>query len=293
MKEFIFTVDVERLCFETHSFDNKVVKRIEDIAIPKLLTIFSKNNIKATFFYTAEYVKLSKGSIIEVKKNGHEIGLHGWDHTHYYDKMQLKEQLYYLEKSKDFIETKSNSKICSFRAPFLRINSNTIETLELLDFKIDSSIASKRCDFIFTSSAEYKLNWLFAPSCCYFPSYQSPFKKGDSKILEIPISSLIWSLTGTHLRICNLITRQLTEYFINQSNNNPIVFLIHPNELLSYKKKKTIRKGNIFQDNIRHWIKMKDLGDPTCEKLNSLIQMIKSRVQFITLNDFYEKLYNQ
>ena len=61
MKEFIFTVDVERLCFETHSFDNKVVKRIEDIAIPKLLTIFSKNNIKATFFYTAEYVKLSKG----------------------------------------------------------------------------------------------------------------------------------------------------------------------------------------------------------------------------------------
>ena len=288
MKNFIFTIDVESFSFETYNYDDKVIYRLENDAMPKLLSLFHKFDITATFFYTASYLKISKDSFYEVIKQGHEIASHGWDHTECYDKMSLNEQVNFLKKSKDTVEDLANKKIYSFRAPFLRINSDTIKALEITGFKIDSSVASKRFDFMFTTGALQKLGLLTAPSGSYIPSRDNPYKNGNSNVLEVPVSSYIWSLTGTHLRISEYPTKLLAMYLINQKKINPQVFLLHPNELLAFTKKKTFRKGNIFQDNIRHWIKMKDLGDEAITKLESFIEGIRNDVKFNSLYNYYE-----
>jgi peptidoglycan/xylan/chitin deacetylase (PgdA/CDA1 family) len=288
MKNFIFTVDVESFTFETNNYDDKVIYRLENDAMPKLLSLLHKFEITATFFYTASYLKISKDSFYEVLNQGHEIASHGWDHSECYDKMSLKEQVDFLKKSKDAVEELANNKIYSFRAPFLRINSDTIKALEITGFKIDSSVASKRCDFMFTTGALQKLALLTAPSGSYIPSRDNPYKKGNSNILEVPVSSYIWSLTGTHLRISEYPTKLLVMYLINQKKINPQVFLLHPSELLAFTKKKTFRRGNIFQDNIRHWIKMKDLGDEAITKIESFIEAIKNDVKFNSIYNYYE-----
>ena len=288
MKNFIFTIDVESFSFETNNYDDKVIYRLENDAMPKLLSLFRKFEITATFFYTASYLKISKDSFYEVINQGHEIASHGWDHTELYDKMSLNEQVNILKKSKDVVEELANMKVYSFRAPFLRINSETIKALEITGFKIDSSVASKRSDLMFTTGALQKLALLTAPSGSYTPSRDNPYKKGNSNILEVPVSSYIWSLTGTHLRISEYPTKLLAMYLINQTKINPQVFLLHPNELLAFTKKKTFRRGNIFQDNIRHWIKMKDLGDEAINKIESFVEGIKNDVKFNSLYNYYE-----
>ena len=288
MKNFIFTIDVESFSFETNNYDDKVIYRLENDAMPKLLSLLHKFEITATFFYTASYLKISKDSFYEVIKQGHEIASHGWDHSECYDKMSLKEQVNILKKSKDAVEELANYKIHSFRAPFLRINSDTIKALEITGFKIDSSVASKRCDFMFTTGALRKLSLLTAPSGSYIPSRDNPYKKGNSNILEIPVSAYIWSLTGTHLRMSQYPTKLLARYLINQKKTNPQVFLLHPSEILAFTKKKTFRRGNFFQDNIRHWIKMKDLGDVAVTKIESFTEGIKNEVKFNTLYNYFE-----
>ena len=77
-------------------------------------------------------------------------------------------------------------------------------------------------------------------------------------------------------------------YLINQKKINPQVFLLHPSELLAFTKKKTFRRGNVFQDNIRHWIKMKDLGDEAITKIESFIEAIKNDVKFNSIYNYYE-----
>jgi peptidoglycan/xylan/chitin deacetylase (PgdA/CDA1 family) len=288
MKDFIFTIDVESFSFETNNYDDKVIHRLENDAMPKLLSLLHKFEIKATFFYTASYLKISKDSFFEVINQGHEIASHGWDHTECYDKMSLNEQVNFLKKSKDTVEELANKKIYSFRAPFLRINFDTIKALEISGFKIDSSVASKRFDFMFTTGALKKLALLSAPSGSYIPSRHNPYKNGNSDILEVPVSAYIWSLTGTHLRISEYPTKLLAMYLISQKKINPQVFLLHPNELLAFTKKKTFRRGNIFQDNIRHWIKMKDLGGEAITKLESFIEGIKNDVKFNSLYNYYK-----
>ena len=288
MKDFIFTIDVESFSFETNNYDDKVIHRLENDAMPKLLSLLHKFEIKATFFYTASYLKISKDSFCEVINQGHEIASHGWDHTECYDKMSLNEQVNFLKKSKDTVEELANKKIYSFRAPFLRINFDTIKALEITGFKIDSSVASKRFDFMFTTGALKKLALLSAPSGSYIPSRHNPYKNGNSDILEVPVSAYIWSLTGTHLRISEYPTKLLAMYLISQKKINPQVFLLHPNELLAFTKKKTFRRGNIFQDNIRHWIKMKDLGGEAITKLESFIEGIKNDVKFNSLYNYYK-----
>ena len=79
MKDFIFTIDVESFSFETNNYDDKVIYRLENDAMPKLLSLFRKLEIKATFFYVASYLKISKDSFYEMINQGNEIASHGWD----------------------------------------------------------------------------------------------------------------------------------------------------------------------------------------------------------------------
>ena len=56
----------------------------------------------------------------------------------------------------------------------------------------------------------------------------------------------------------------------SKKNNKPLVFLFHPNECLSFLKKKTEKRGNYFSDQLRHNLKMKNLGEPAINLLDSV-----------------------
>jgi len=109
--EFIMTNDVECFSFETNSYDESIVERVEKEAMPKLLSLYKKYDIKATFFFTARFAKLSPKTVLMVKKDGHEIGCHGYDHTDFYDSLSYNEQVKILKKTKKIIEDISGTDV--------------------------------------------------------------------------------------------------------------------------------------------------------------------------------------
>jgi len=152
----------------------------------------------------------------------------------------------------------------------------------------DSSVASQRFDGPLTSGAVKKLKWLTASRKPYYMSYDNPFKKGKSSVLEVPVSAFIWPFIGTHMRLSPFITKQIQRLLMLESKftNKPLVFLFHPNECLVFQKKKTEKRGNWFSDKLRHKIKMKNLGDKSLSILESYIILgKKKRFSFKTLGN--------
>jgi peptidoglycan/xylan/chitin deacetylase (PgdA/CDA1 family) len=266
---FLMTNDVENFSIPRNTLDLHTAMEVYEVGLPRLLDVYAKHDIKCTFYITGEMADLVPEAVELILEYGHDIGCHGYDHSpdRALDLMSLDEQTLELKKAKDVIEGIAG-RISDFRAPALRINEYTIQALEKTKFNTDSSIASQRFDGPLTFGSKRKLKWLIAPRSPYHPSYDSVVKKGDSKILEIPISAFVFSYIGTTMRVSPVILRYLEKVLFAESimTGRPLVFLFHPNECLDAKSdvSPARRGGNtieyIFGDVIRRELKIHNLG---------------------------------
>lgn len=293
---FIMTNDVELHSFSLNKEDPLVANQIYKEGLPRLLGLLSKYDIQSTFYFTGTFTELSPQSIELVKDHGHEIGCHGYDHSPQkaFDLLSYTEQVEQLIKAKKTIEPIAG-KITSFRAPALRINEDTVKALEYTGFTTDSSIASQRFDGPFTFGSRRKLKWLNAPRKPYHMSYESTVKKGNSKIMEIPISAMFFPYIGTLLRISPNITRTLEKllYYESKNTEKPIVFLFHPTELLDPEKRvaTTRRSSNpveyLFADVLRQRLKLRNMGDKAVQLLDKLLKTaVNSDFEFTTIREY-------
>lgn len=236
---FLVTNDVECYSFHTGSMDYNLAKDIHKVGLPRLLDVYSKYDVKATFYTTGKFAELSPESIDLVKSNGHEIGCHSYSHekNKYLDGLSYEQQMYEIKKALSILEPIAGN-IKSFRAPALRMNEDTVKVLSKLKITSDSSICSQRFDgpLTFGSKRELKLKWLFAERNPYILSYDNIAKKGTSDVLEIPISALVFTYSGDTMRRSTLLTNILTKQLFRESGktNKPIVYVFHPHECLDY-----------------------------------------------------------
>ena len=233
---------------------------------------------------------------------GHEVASHGLSHLKEdgFDVMPFERQKKHLVETKKILEDISGQEVISFRAPALRVNEDTPMALIEAGYKIDSSIASQRFDFFLSFGGFKKLNWLTSPRLPYYTSRNSLFKKGSGPLIEVPLSALFFPYVGTTMRIFPLITkvqRYLLNLESNYINNKPIVFDIHPNELIDESDENRIihnRSNNklsyFMQDWLRAKLKTKNLG-PLCVPLyeNEISFYSKHNYEFITLKDYCTK----
>ena len=198
----LITNDVEEVSIVNNNLNSKIAKRVSEVGIPRLLNLYSKYGVSATFYFTGTFAQTYPESVQKVLDNGHEVGCHGYSHSHlhYFDKLSVKEQISHLSNAKASIESIAG-KIEAFRAPALRIGNHTPQILEYLGFKTDSSVAPRRFDGPLTSGGLRKLNWLTCPVNPYYMSRKNPYKKGKSSVLEIPVSSYFAGYQGTTMRI--------------------------------------------------------------------------------------------
>jgi hypothetical protein len=241
----------------------------------------------------------SPESVELVKDHGHEIGCHGYDHSpqRAFDILNFEEQVTELQKAKSVIES-SAGRITSFRAPALRVNEYTVRALEKTGFKTDSSIASQRFDGPMSFGSKEKLKWLRAPRKPYYASYELPTHRGNSDVLEIPISAAILPFIGTTMRISPTITRYLQKYIFYEAmkTEKPVVFLFHPNECLDISGKIEVNRRAsgiveyIFADVIRQKLKLKNLGEPSLKLLDDVLRSAKDAgFEFISAKEYREK----
>ena len=294
--------DVETSSIWFNTLRDESGKKVLEEGMPKLLELYQSHNIKSTFFFTGYIAKRFPNVVKMIIPYGHEVASHGKSHLkeNGFDVMPFEKQKRHLEESKKLLEDISGQEVFSFRAPASRVNDDTARALIEAGYKIDSSISPQRFDFFMSFGGIKKLKWLFAPRLPYKTSNDSLFKKGNGPIVEVPVSALLLPFIGTTMRLLPVLGRTLG--FIlnleNKINGKPIVFYIHPHELIDESDEIRIisrRVKNIFvyflQDWIRAQLKVKNLGHSALTLYDKQIKYFKvKKYSFITIKDYCKTL---
>lgn len=208
--------------------------------------LFNEYGIKSTLYIVANLANNYRSKIRELSDEGHEIGCHGLTHEEEEEYHILPEDVQrgYLKQATDIIEEVSGKPIRSFRGPRVKTSHITQKILEELHYTSDCSVCSQRIDFI--SSNFIKPGWIFAPRLPYHPSENNAFKKGNRRILVVPISAIILPFISGSLYIFGLgFMKMLFDILYRESRKTgkPIVYLMHPTEFATETKKIVYRKS--------------------------------------------------
>ena len=298
----ILTNDVEEVSIVNNNLNYNIAKKVATEGLPKLLKLYSKYEIRATFYFTGTFAKYFPEAVLEVLRQGSEVGCHGYSHlySHAFDVMPIDQQYSHLLNAKKILEDIAG-KIVSFRAPALRLNSNTVKILKHLDFNTDSSVAPQRFDGPLTSGSLNKLSWILSKRKPYFVG-ETLYKEGNSNLLEIPVSSFVFGYQGTTLRFSPNLNSIVESFLLSESkkNNYPLVFLFHPTEAVKEKRgKKSDRRsktllGYVLADKLRRTLKLKNLGPESLILLENLIKRHKDKdALFMTASDYFTKVTNK
>jgi peptidoglycan-N-acetylglucosamine deacetylase len=111
-------------------------------SIPRFIQLFKKYDIKATFFTIAKDLENpDKAMLIKQLHNaGHEIANHTYDHPFGFKSLPLKTQSNQIETAHQKIFDTIKVEPIGFKAPGYDANAKTINLLESLNYKYDSSI---------------------------------------------------------------------------------------------------------------------------------------------------------
>ena len=297
----MITNDVETTSILNHKLRDKTGEYVLNQGMPRLLDLYDKYGVKATFFYTGHIAQLFPDVVRMAHERGHEVGSHGLTHevSKAFDVLSPEEQLSHLRQSKQILEDIIGEEVVSFRAPAARVDKRFPLVMKEAGFKVDSSVSSQRLDMMFSFGALKKLNWLTAPRHAYFAQDENIFRKGESEVLEVPISAMGFPYIGTFMRIApglNRFTRQML-YWETLCNGRQFVFLTHPNEFIDEDQETTEieRRGSnyisyLLGDVIRHKLKVKNLGEkalPIYERELAFFQ--RKDFEFVTCKDFYKR----
>lgn len=297
----LITNDVETTSILNHKLRDKTGEYVLNQGMPRLLDLYDKYGVKATFFYTGHIAKLYPDVVRKAYERGHEVGSHGLTHEvdQAFDVLSPKEQLSHLIRSKQILEDIIGDEVISFRAPAARVDKGFPEILHEAGFKVDSSVSSQRLDMMFSFGALKKLHWLTAPRKAYFAQTDNIFKKGDSDILEAPISACGFPYIGTFMRIAPVVNRMTRNvlYWETLCNGRQFVFLTHPNEFIDEDQETTEieRRGSnyisyLLGDVIRHKLKVKNLGEKALPIYDRELAFFKDKgFEFVTCKELYNR----
>lgn len=297
----MITNDVETTSILNHKLRDKTGEYVLNQGMPRLLDLYDKYGVKATFFYTGHIAQLYPDVVRMAHKRGHEVGSHGLTHevSKAFDVLSPEEQLSHLRQSKQILEDIIGEEVVSFRAPAARVDKKFPLIMKEAGFKVDSSVSSQRLDMMFSFGALKKLNWLTAPRHAYFAQEENIFRKGESEVLEVPISAMGFPYIGTFMRIApglNRFTRQML-YWETLCNGRQFVFLTHPNEFIDEDQETTEieRRGSnyisyLLGDVIRHKLKVKNLGEKALPLYESELSFFERKdFEFITCKELYNR----
>lgn len=299
VRNCLITNDVETTSILNHMLRDETGRYVRDEGMPRLLDLYDRYGVKATFFYTGHIASLYPEVVRMAHERGHEVGSHGLTHEvdKAFDIMPPEEQLSHLRQSKQILEDIIGQEVVSFRAPAARVDKHFPQVLHEAGFKVDSSVSSQRFDMMFSFGALKKMHWITAPRKAYFTDAANIFRKGDSDILEIPISAIGFPYIGTFMRIAPTLNRATRRLLHGETlcTGRQFVFLTHPNEFIDEEQvtKEVQRRssnylGYLLGDVLRHRLKVRNLGAKALPLLErELVFFRKEQYSFITCNDMY------
>jgi peptidoglycan/xylan/chitin deacetylase (PgdA/CDA1 family) len=216
------------------SFDVETVDGKQDVM--EVLDVVYRHNISATFFITGEYAAQNPEMVKLM--TGREVGCHGYSHQSF-KKMSLPERKEEVVGCKKVLESLTGNEVIGFRAPYNKIDKETLGVLENEGFVYDASMI-KGLGFIY-------------PSVLGFSLGEIPV----SSVLGIPLEDVVWlhylRLQGTYF------------YILKHKESRLESYLFHPHHIAPYKKEleeliNYLKEENVIFISHAELIEMEDAG---------------------------------
>ncbi|KAA3657857.1 MAG: DUF3473 domain-containing protein, partial [Calditrichaeota bacterium] len=242
------TVDVEdwfQVSLFRHHINNSSWDKMESTVTDntvRILNLFSRYNVKATFFVLGWVAERYPELVVAMQENGHEVASHGYGHQMVFDQTpdQFQED---VGRSLEILQAITGEKVRGYRAPSYSITRDTLWALEkLVDLGIeyDSSIFPIRHDVYGVEDA---------------PRF--PFKisiENKQQIIEFPISTT--KIIGKNVPIAGGGYLRLWPYWFFKSGikrvnkgGEPTIIYFHPWEIDPHLPR--INVGNM--KHLRHY----------------------------------------
>ena len=191
----------------------------------RLLQIFDEAGIKCTFFVLGWAAEKDSRLVRDIVNLGHEVACHGYGHRLIYEQ-KPEEFRSETDRAKKILEDQSGQQVVGYRAASFSITRKSLwalDTLAQLGFTYDSSIVPIRHDRYGLPGARSEPHLLTLPS--------------GATIREFPPATL--NLLGYRLPIGGGGYFRIYPYWfskwalqsVNDNENLPFVFYIHPWEL--------------------------------------------------------------
>ena len=272
MKVVCITNDVEATTITGVAYDEEVARRVTTEALPMVLALYKKYNVKATFFCQGSMIAQHPEIVEMIEREGHEVACHGWVHDSdkAFDVLSVTEQVEHLKRAKETIDKLAKEPVVSFRAPALRVNEETVIALQKAGYTHDSSVAPQRLDAFMSLGSKRKLQWIRAPRGIYNTASDNLAQAGQSGITEVPVSAWGLPYISTLMRISPFLCH-LTRWILRQETtrtraNKVVCFLFHPGEVLENQEiQQIVRRSNnpivhFFSGVLRTKLKRRNLG---------------------------------
>jgi peptidoglycan-N-acetylglucosamine deacetylase len=161
--------------------------RIE-FSTEKILHLFSKKKVKATFFVLGSVAESHPELIKIISDEGHEIASHGFSHTPLWH-LSAEEFKKELQQTNELLSGITSKKVIGFRAPYASLNLQTkwaVDILKEQSFLYDSSIFPMKTPLYGMPNT---------PLNCYRISSENLMEsKSKNDIIEVPFT--IFSAKG-------------------------------------------------------------------------------------------------
>lgn len=198
---------------------------------------FAGEGVPVTYFVPSGFL-LRRPGLSQVLRGlaalGHSIGCHGLNHTPEEDLRGLShgEEFALLSKATRILEDALGKPVTSFRAPVFRLSKRTPRLLSELGYRADLSVTPQRLSIL--SSTPWCFQWLWAPRAPYHPHRDSPYRRGDLDLIEIPTSCVLFpfahaTMTGIRSRGMSAMLEVLA--WEARRFDRVLVLLLHPESI--------------------------------------------------------------
>ena len=153
------------------------------IGTPRLLNLFSKHNIKATWFIPGHSLETFPEECAQVRDAGHEIGLHGYSHENP-AAMSKEQQRDILDKTYHLLKDFTGKPPRGIVAPWWEASAEMVELLLAYGIEYDHSMSHHDCQMYWlrTGDSWTKINYKEKAE-----TWMKPLVRGqDTGLVEIP-----------------------------------------------------------------------------------------------------------
>lgn len=197
-----------------------------ETGLPALLDLFHEEGVVSDFFVQGSLVPRFEGVLAEIRAKGHPIGVHGLHHRRLFLRpgpVQRRQ----LTRATELVSRVAEERPVMFRSPGFSANEATIDILEKLGYRLDSSVMPGAVLRMLRRRITVR-DFRAAPRRPYHPAEGDFLRPGSRRILEVPLTENP-RFQGAPLGLGYLNTFGIRETLeaIRQVREPDLVFLIH------------------------------------------------------------------